>query len=134
MIGDKTERFHGRGTDLAALRAHVVAYLEADGFMVQASAPSAQGVILQARKGKVLSPLIAADRALTIAIAGSPDDFMVRIGIGRWLEHLGVIMVEGLLLSGVPLAELFLLVDVAETAWNLEIEHKLVKDIRSFVG
>jgi hypothetical protein len=134
MIGDKTERFLRKGTDLVALQAHVVEYLENDGFMVQASAPSAQGVVLQARKGKVLSGLIAADRALTIAIAGSPDEFTVRIGIGRWLTHLATIAVEGLLLSGVPLAELFLLVDVAETAWNLEIEHKLVKDIRSFVG
>ena len=134
MIGDKTEHFHGKGTDLGALQARIVGHLEADGFMVQASASSGHGVVLQARKGKALSPLIAADRALTIAIAGSPDDFMVRIGIGRWLEHLGVIVVEGVLLSGLPLAELFLLVDVAETAWNLEIEHKLLKDIRSFVG
>jgi hypothetical protein len=134
MIGDKTVRFLRKGTDLVALQAHVVEYLENDGFMVQASAPSAQGVVLQARKGKVLSGLIAADRALTIAIAGSPDEFTVRIGIGRWLTHLATIAVEGLLLVHVPPAELFLLVDVAETAWNLEIEHKLVKDIRSFVG
>ena len=62
-------------------------------------------------------------------IAGSPDDFTVRIGIGKWLEHLATAALETLLLS-----ELFLLVDVGETAWNLEIEDKLVKQIRSFVG
>jgi hypothetical protein len=37
-------------------------------------------------------------------------------------------------LAHVPPAELFLLVDVTETAWNLEIEHKLPRDIRSFIG
>jgi len=53
----------------------------------------------------------------------------VKIGIGKWLEHLGVAAVETVLLSTV-----FLVVDVAETAWNLEIENKLAKQIESFVG
>ena len=129
MIGDKTEHFAGKGTDLAALQAHIVQYLEGDGFMVQASGPGDQGVVLQARKGHVLSGLIDADRALTITIAGRPEDFTVRVGIGRWLDHLATAVIEGLILS-----ELFLVVDLAETAWNVEIEDKLVKDIKSFVG
>ena len=29
-------------------------------------------------------------RALTILISGDPNDFTVRTGIGKWLEHLGV--------------------------------------------
>lgn len=58
-----------------------------------------------------------------------PQDFTVRIGIGKWLEHLGVALVETLLLS-----DLFLVVDVAETAWNIEIEDKLVRKINSLVG
>jgi hypothetical protein len=128
MIGGKTEHFQGKGTDFNALQAHIVQYLESDGFAVQASAPSEQGVVIQARKGHVLSALIDADRALTIAISGSPDDFTVRIGIGRWLEHLTTAVIDALLLP-----ELFL-VDVAETAWNVEIEEKLAKDIRSFIG
>jgi hypothetical protein len=66
---------------------------------------------------------------MTIMISGSPADFTVRIGIGKWLEHLGVAAIETLLIS-----DLFLVVDVAETAWNFEIEDKLVKDIRTFVG
>lgn len=32
------------------------------------------------------------------------------------------------------LSDLFLVVDVAEMAWNLEIESKLSKQIESFVG
>jgi hypothetical protein len=57
------------------------------------------------------------------------DDFTVRVGIGKWLEHLAVAAVETLLIS-----DLFLVVDVAETAWNFEIEDKLVKDFTSFIG
>jgi hypothetical protein len=40
-----------------------------------------------------------------------------------------VAAIETLLIS-----ELFLVVDVADAAWNIEIEDKLVKDIKSFVG
>jgi hypothetical protein len=62
-------------------------------------------------------------------LSGSPADFTVRIGVGKWLEHLAVAAVETLLIS-----DLFFVVDVAESAWNLEIEDKLVKAIESFVG
>jgi hypothetical protein len=43
--------------------------------------------------------------------------------------RLGVAVVETLLLSS-----LFLVVDVAEMAWNVEIEDRLAKQIESFVG
>ena len=129
MIGDKQEHFQGKGTDLAALGSHIEEYLKNDGFKIQTSAPSAQGAVIQAKKGGFLAGVIDADRALTITIDGSPADFTVRIGVGKWLEHLAVAAFETLLVS-----DLFLVVDVAESAWNLEIEEKLVKDIKSFVG
>jgi hypothetical protein len=129
MVGDKEEHFQGKNTDLSALQSHIEGYLKTDGFTTQASAPSAEGVVIQAKKGGFLRGVVDADRAMTIKIAGSPADFTVRIGIGKWLEHLAVAAVETLLIS-----DLFLVVDVAETAWNIEIEDKLVKDIKSFVG
>jgi hypothetical protein len=129
MIGEKVQRFQGRGTDLGALQGKIESYLQSEGFTVQTSAPSAQGTVIQAKKGGFLSGVIAADRALSILVSGDSNDFTVRIGIGKWLEHLGVAALETLLLS-----ELFLVVDVAETAWNLEIENKLAKQIESFVG
>ena len=76
-----------------------------------------------------LSAAIAADRAMTILIDGEPDNFTVRIGVGKWSEHLGVGVVETLLLSS-----LFILVDVPEMAWNLHIEGQIAKQIASFVG
>jgi hypothetical protein len=129
MIGDKEEHFQGKGTDLSALQSHIEEYLKTDGFTVQTSTPSDQGVVIQAKKGGFLRGVVAADRAMTITIAGSPADFTVRIGIGKWLEHLAVAAIETLLIS-----DLFLIVDVADSAWNLEIEDKLVKNIKSFVG
>jgi hypothetical protein len=129
MIGEKVQRFQGKGTDLSALQGKIESYLQSEGFTVQTSAPSAQGTVIQARKGGFLSAVITADRALSILVSGDSNDFTVRIGIGKWLEHLGVAALETLLLS-----ELFLVVDVAEMAWNLEIENKLAKQIESFVG
>jgi hypothetical protein len=129
MIGDKHEHFEGKGTDLGALQAHIQKYLTDDGFSVQTSAASGQGTVIQAKKGGFLREIVAADRALTVTITGTSSDFTVRFGIGKWVEHLGVAVIETLLLS-----ELFLFVDVADALWNLEIEDKLIADIKGFVG
>ncbi len=128
-IGDKTLHFQGKDTDLSALASKIDEYLKSDGFKVQTSAPSAQGTVLQARKGGFLRDVVDADRALSITISGDPADFTVRVGIGKWLQHLGVAAIETLLIS-----DLFLVVDVADSAWNFEVEDKVVKQIKSFVG
>ena len=129
MIGDKVEQFQGKGKDPDVVRAHIEEYLKNDGFTVQTSAPSDQGVVIQAKKGGFLRGVVDADRSMTITIAGSPGDFTVHIGIGKWLEHLGVAVIETLLVS-----DLFLVVDVAESAWTIEVEDKLIKDLKAFVG
>ena len=129
MIGDKELHFTGKGTDLAALASHVEEYLTKDGFTVAVSAPSDQGTVIQAKKGGFLREVVAADRALTITIAGAPSDFTVHVGIGKWLEHLGIAAIETLLVS-----DLFLVIDVADASWNLEIESKLLADLTAFVG
>jgi hypothetical protein len=128
-VGDKTLHFQGKETDLGALAQKTEEYLKSDGFRVQTSAPSTQGAVLQARKAGFLRDVVDADRALSIMISGEPDDFTVRVGIGKWLQHLGVAAVETLLIS-----DLFLVVDVADSAWNFEVEDKIVKQIKSFVG
>jgi hypothetical protein len=129
VLGDKQEQFQGKGTDLSALASHIQDYLTKDGFTVQQSAPSDGGTVIQAKKGGFLRGVVAADRALTVTVTGTPADFTVRYGIGKWLEHLGVAAIETLLVS-----ELFLVVDVADSLWNLEIEDKLVADVKAFVG
>ncbi len=129
MLGDREEHFTGKGTDLTALQAHVEQYLKADGFTVQTSAPSDAGVVIQAKKGGFLREVVAADRALSVTVSGTSDDFKVRFGVGKWLEHLGVAAIETLLIS-----ELFLFIDVADSLWNLEVEDKLIAAVKSFVG
>lgn len=129
VLGDKEEHFEGKGTDLGALQTHVEQYLKSNGFAVQSSAPSDEGVVIQARKGGFLREVVAADRSLTITIKGSSSDFTVRFGIGKWLEHLGVAAIETLLLS-----ELFLVVDVADSLWSLEVEEKIIADMKTFIG
>jgi hypothetical protein len=129
MIGDKSEHFEGKGKEPDAVRSHIEEYLKSDGFTVQTSSPSDQGIILQAKKGGFLRGVVDADRAMTITITGSAEDLTVHVGIGKWLEHLGVAAVETLLLG-----ELFLVVDVIDSAWNIEIEDKLVKDLKTFMG
>jgi hypothetical protein len=129
VLGDKEEHFEGKGTDLGALQTHIEEYLKADGFTVQSSAKSDEGAAIQARKGGFLREVVDADRSLTITIKGSPADFTVRFGIGKWMEHLGVAAIETLLLS-----EIFLPVDVADSLWSLEVENKIIADIKTFVG
>ena len=129
MVGEKVLHFQDKHVDLAGLQSKIEDYLKSDGFAVQTSAQSDHGNVIQAKKGGHLAAVIAADRALTVLVSGAPDDCLVRVGIGKWLQHLATAALETLLLS-----DLFLVVDVAESAWNIEIEDKLVKQIESFVG
>jgi hypothetical protein len=129
MIGEKELQYQGKSTDLNQLQAKIESYLKDEGFTVQTSGPSDHGAVIQAKKGGFLSGVIAADRALTITVTGDSNDFTVKIGIGKWLEHLGVTAAEVLLLT-----PLFVVVDVPEMAWNLEIENKLAREIETFVG
>ena len=129
MIGETVRHYEGKNTDLSALNAEIEQYLRGDGFEVQSSTPSPHGTVIQAQKGGFLASVIAADRAVTILIDGEPNNFTVRLGVGKWLKHLGVTAVEALFIS-----ELFLLVDVPEMLWNLEVESKIAKQVDSFVG
>jgi hypothetical protein len=129
MPKEQVIHFQNKKVDAAQLQSKIEEYLKSDGFTIQSSPGSDHGVVIQAKKGNFLAEVIDADRALTIYLSGNPDDFVVRIGIGKWLQHLGIAAIETLLLS-----DLFLLVDVAEMVWTHEIENKLVKQINSFVG
>jgi hypothetical protein len=129
VLGDKEEHFVGKGTDLKALESHIEDYLKTNGFTVQTSPPSDEGSVIQARKAGFWREVVAADRALSISIKGNSADFTVRFGIGKWLEHLGVAAIETLLLS-----ELFLVVDAADSLWSIEVEDKLITDVKAFIG
>ena len=94
----------------ACIRDKIESYLKSDGFSTQTSPSSSHGNVIQAKKGGFLAGIVDADRALSIVISGDPNDFTVRIGIGKWLKNLGVAALETLLLS-----DLFLVIDVSRS-------------------
>ena len=72
--------------------------------------------------------IIDADRAFSILIAGKPNDFSIRVGIGKWVQNLAVGAVEAVL---TPV--LFLTVDVPEMLWTREVEKGIIKVITGIV-
>jgi hypothetical protein len=129
MLADKTIRYQGKNTNLDGLNENIIKYLQGDGFKIQSTSRTAAGTLIQAQKGGFLRELITAERALNILIQGEPNNFSVRVGIGKWVQNIAVAAVETLLIS-----ELFLPLDVGEMLWNVEVEKKLLKKIDDFVA
>ncbi len=128
MVFEKILRFQGKSKDLGQLSQQIIQQLQIEGYKVQTkTAPL--GNIIQAQKAGILRDIIAADRAFTILISGQPDDFTIHIGIGKWIQNIGVAAVEILLLS-----TLFLAVDVPEMLWTTHVENGLAKEITQIVG
>jgi hypothetical protein len=128
MVSEKILRFQNKNKDLSVLAQQIVQQLQAEGYKTQAtSAPLGQ--IIQAQKAGIMRDIVAADRAFTIMLSGQPNDFTVHIGIGRWIQNIGVAAAEALLLSW-----LFLAVDVPEMLWTMHVENDLAKKITQLVG
>jgi hypothetical protein len=87
------------------------------------------GIIIQAQKAGVLRGIIDANRAFTILISGEPNNFAIHIGIGKFIQNIAVASVESILTVG-----LFLIVDVPEMLWTLEVEKGIIKDMTQIVG
>jgi hypothetical protein len=102
--------------------------LKTDGYKTQ-STKGPLGNIIQAQKAGILRDIVAADRAFTILVSGQPNDFVVHIGIGKWVQNLAVAAAEILLLT-----TLFLVVDVPEMLWTTQVENGLAKEITQIVG
>lgn len=122
-------RFQNKNKDLGQLANQIVSMLESDGYKTQISSSSPVGTVIQAKKAGILRDIITADRAFTIMITGSPDDFAIHIGIGKWIQNIAVAAAETLLLS-----VLFLAVDVPEMLWTTHIESEILKRITQLVG
>jgi hypothetical protein len=129
MLADKTVRYQGKNTDLTGLTNGIMSYLQGDGFKIQATTITPGGRLIQAQKGGFLREIITAERALSIMIQGQPNDFTVRVGIGKWVQNIAVAAVETLLVS-----DLFLPLDVGEMLWNVEVQQKIIKKIDELVA
>jgi hypothetical protein len=128
MVSEKVLRFQGKNKDLNQLAQQVVQFLQSDGYKVQ-SRTAPLGQVIQAQKAGILRDIITADRAFTIVLSGQPNDFTVRVGIGKLIQNLAVTAVETILLSA-----LFLAVDVPEMLWTVHVENEIVKKITQTVG
>jgi hypothetical protein len=125
---EKTMRFQGKKKDLTALTSQIVQKMQSEGYSAQ-SATGQDGIVIQAKKAGILRDIISADRAFTIQLSGKPDDFTIRIGIGKFVQNLAVTAAETLIIS-----PLFLAVDVPEMLWTKHVENGIAKDITDIVG
>ncbi len=123
MVSEKTLRFQAKNWNLNQLSNQIVQQLQAEGYKTQLK-PAPLGTIIQAQKAGILRDIITADRAFTIMVSGQPNDFTIHIGIGKWIQNIGVAAVEALFLS-----VLFLAVDVPEMLWTRHVEKDLAKKI-----
>ena len=128
MVSEKVMRFQGKNKDLNQLSQQIVQQLSTEGYKTQ-SATAPLGIVIQAKKAGILRDIITADRAFSILVTGQPNDFSIHIGVGKWIQNLGVAAVEAILLSW-----LFLAVDVPEMLWTQHVERGIVKEITQIVG
>lgn len=129
MVSEKVVRFQNKNKDLGQLAQQIVSMMDADGYKTQISSSSPVGIIIQAKKAGILRDIITADRAFTIMITGSPDDFAIHIGIGKWIQNIAVAAAEAILLSF-----LFLAVDVPEMLWTRHVESEVLQKITGLIG
>jgi hypothetical protein len=110
--------------DLQTLVDKFSSYLKDEGYKVQTKIEGDKAII-QAQKGGILRDIVAAERALTFTFEKSGDDVNVTVGVGKWLQNIGVTALEVLFLS-----ELFVFVDVPEMLWNSHVENELLKRLK----
>jgi hypothetical protein len=120
--------FQGKNRDLDQLAQQIEQHLKTDGYKTQ-SMKAPIGNVIQAQKAGVLRGLVDANRAFSILIAGQPSDFSVHIGIGKWIQNLGVAIVESIIFS-----PLVFVVDGGEILWTTHVESGLAKQITQIVG
>jgi hypothetical protein len=128
MVSEKVMRFQNKNRDLDQLASQIQEQLKSDGYKTQYANPPL-GRVIQAQKAGILRDIITADRAFTIMITGEPNDFTIHIGIGKWIQNIGVAAVEVILLS-----VLFLAVDVPEMLWTRHVEGEIAEKITRIVG
>ncbi|MEM0195373.1 MAG: hypothetical protein QXJ24_03555 [Thermoplasmatales archaeon] len=128
MVAEKIVRFQGKNRDINEVGSAFAKMLEEEGYNVQTK-QIPNSFIIQAKKAGILRDIITAERAFTIMISGEPNDFTLRIGIGKLFQNLAVMAAEAILLS-----ELFLAVDVPETLWSIHVEKELVNKFSQLVS
>lgn len=129
MVSETVRGFQPKHTDLVDPRDHVAAHLRSKGVTALTSPTGLRGTVIQATRIGLMGGLDDVNRAVTVQIAVEPDNFIARMGMGKWLEHLATSPVENLLLVA-----LFLVVDVeGRLRLDLQVVHRLNKSAIQWV-
>jgi hypothetical protein len=108
----------GKGCNLDLLADSTEEYFETKKYETQSSKRE-DGWIIQARREGLLRELLAADRAFTITVTGEPNNFKVSFGIGKWVQNLGMALLEG-----IALWPIIFFAEVPISLWSYEIERE----------
>ncbi|MDP8012238.1 MAG: hypothetical protein ACP5F1_03525 [Thermoplasmata archaeon] len=120
--------YDGKNLNLNRLADKVQEFFNKQKFKVQrASHP--KGILIQAQKEGILRTIFAADQAITVIISGEPNHVVVRMGVAKWLQDLGIAAIESFIIS-----PLLLFIEVPESLWIFEIERELWKYIEEQIN
>lgn len=125
----KREKEYDKKVEIAKLSEKLEKYLKDDKWEVQVVNLTDEPTVFQARKVGILREIFASDRALTIILSKTDNGTKVQMGVGKWIQNIAVTIVESVLLTS-----LFLVIDVPEMLWNVEIENKIQKKIDEFIN
>jgi hypothetical protein len=123
----KKERKYSQKVDLNEVINKFAGYLMVEKWKVQQNVQGDKGVI-QAQKAGILRDIITADRALTFTFENTADGLKVTTGVGKWVQNLGVMVLETIFLS-----EIFIIVDIPEMLWTEHVESNLLKKLDEIV-
>ena len=127
MVTSKSLRFVNRNWDLKELGEKIEKAMQKDDFRTQRISTE-KGIVIQAKKEDLLRNILTTTRAITILVAGEPDDFSVEVGIGKWIQNLGVTAVEAVITGG-----LFLIINIPAMLWNFEVENEIIEKVTRIV-
>ncbi|MEM0139358.1 MAG: hypothetical protein QXZ44_01905 [Ferroplasma sp.] len=124
----KDREYSGKNINLDKLASITEQYFQNEKFKTQLG-KHPNGTLIQATKEGLLRSIAGMDRAYTITISGTPDEAKISIGMGKWLQDLGVAAIESFLIT----PELAFL-EVPESMWGFEIEDKFWKYIENQIN
>ncbi|MCL5677891.1 MAG: hypothetical protein M1442_01295 [Candidatus Thermoplasmatota archaeon] len=124
----KKQKTYGKQLDINALTQAVANHLQQEKWKVQQRVEGNRGVI-QAQKAGILRDMIAADRALTFTFEQVPAGTSMNVGVGKWVQNIGVMAVETLFLSSI-----FLPLDISEILWTDHVEKGVIAEIDGIIN
>jgi hypothetical protein len=113
-----TRDYVGKGCNLDLLADSIEEEFQTKKYETQ-STKRDDGWLIQAKREGILRDLVAADRAFTVTVTGEPNNFKVSFGIGKWVQNLGMALLEG-----IALWPIVFFAEVPISLWSYEIERE----------